>query len=110
MPSLTNFELAVVFRSTISDVRDLFHTFDLTGNGYIDLVDLKNAATMLGIPFANDHEARKIFQLINTHDDGKITEDEFVAWWNSTTRDNLKKNIGERFIRHHVTTSPKPVQ
>jgi len=91
---------------TISDVRDLFHTFDMAGHGYIDLIDLKNAATMLGAPFTNDAEARRIFERINTHHDGKITEDEFVAWWNSTTRDKLKKNIGERFIRRHVTQKP----
>lgn len=78
----------------------------MTGNGYIDLVDLKHAATMLGFPFANDSEARRAFERINTHHDGKITEDEFVAWWNSTTRDKLKRNIGERFIKTRVTQKP----
>lgn len=88
---------------TVSDVRDLFHTFDLGGHGYIDAIDLRNAAKMLGFPFQSKSEAERTFKNINKNKDGKITEDEFVAWWNSTTQDRLKKNIGEKFIKREAT-------
>jgi len=55
---------------------------------------------MLGLPFVNDAEAHRLFKRINTHHDGKITEEEFVAWWNSNTRDSFKKKFGERFIKN----------
>lgn len=95
------------FDRTISDVRDLFHTFDMTKNGYIDIVDLKEAAAMLGIPFSSDAETKKTFEHIDTNGDGKITEDEFVSWWNSTTKDKLKKDIGELFIKKRMTLKPE---
>lgn len=84
--------------STISDVRDLFNMFDANGNGYIDLTELKGAAKMIGFPFKNDDEAKKVFMRIDEDNDGRITEDEFVKWWNGKSQDTLKKNLGEKFL------------
>lgn len=83
---------------TVSDVRDLFYMFDSAGNGYIDLAELKGAAEMVGIPFKNENEAKKTFEMIDKDMDGKITENEFVDWWDSKTQDKLKKNLGEKFL------------
>ena len=83
--------------STVSDVRDLFRTFDTAGNGYIDLAELQGAAKMLGLPFKDSGAAMKTFEQINKNKDGKITEEEFVAWWDQSN-DKFKKNLGEKFL------------
>jgi len=83
--------------STVSDVRDLFHTFDVSENGYIDVTEFQDVATkILG---QSKEEAAKTFTKIDTKKKGKIYEEEFVAWWNDRRRhDKLKSKIAEHFL------------
>jgi glycerol-3-phosphate dehydrogenase len=83
------------FISTVSDVRDLFQTFDVGDTGYIDLTEFKDVAKMLGL---SDDEASRTFKKIDKNKNGKITEDEFIDWWNHRSRDKLKVKLGEHFL------------
>ena len=51
----------------------------------------------LGFPYSNDKEALRSFKKIDANGSGKITEDEFISWWQSSKRDKLKSNLDEKF-------------
>jgi glycerol-3-phosphate dehydrogenase len=67
---------------TIQNTRDLFKTFDVDKSGFIDFDELKLCVKFLGFPFKNDEEAMEEFNRIDKEGNGKISEDDFVAWWN----------------------------
>ena len=75
------------------DVRDLFNTFDHGKNGYIDFTEFKTMVEVLGFPFPNEKAAMKTFKKIDTKADGKITEDEFTKWWQSSRKDELRLRL-----------------
>jgi hypothetical protein len=82
--------------STIQDVRDLFRSMDHAGNDYIDFVEFKGCLEALGIPFPNDKAAMKQFKKLDKDSNGKIYEEEFISWWQGSSSDKLKKNLGEK--------------
>lgn len=65
----------------LNTVREVFEKMDLGSTGYIDLTEFMDCCTMLGMPFTNQQKAKKAFDAIDLKGDGKIDEDEFVAWW-----------------------------
>ena len=83
--------------ATVSDVQDLFHTFDVGDTGYIDLTEFKDVAKMAGL---SEDEAVRTFQKIDkkNNNNGKITEDAFMSWWNERSRDKLKTKLGQHFL------------
>jgi glycerol-3-phosphate dehydrogenase len=96
--------------STVTDLVDLFRTFDADGTGYIDLAELKDVVKMLGFPFESEKEAERTFKQIDKNGDGKITEDEFVAWWHDDRKKSkLRAKLGEqfKFSADKLGTGPK---
>lgn len=83
---------------TVNDLHDLFKTIDVSGNGYIDLEELKGMVKMLGFPFKDNDEALQAFKKIDANANGKITYDEFVQWWNDRKHDKLRAQLGEQFL------------
>ena len=47
--------------------------------------ELNDAAIKLGFPFKNNDELKAKFAEIDTNGNGKISEMEFVEWWNKAT-------------------------
>lgn len=72
---------ALELSKEVKNVREVFEKMDLSNNGYIDFTEFTDCCTMLGMPFKNEQAAKKAFQSIDLNADGKIHEDEFVAWW-----------------------------
>ena len=51
--------------SQAKTVRDVFVKMDLGGNGFIDLTEFIDCCAMLGIPFKNRKDAKKVFDTID---------------------------------------------
>ena len=88
------------FLETVQDANDLFVAFDVDKSGYIDFNELKMCVKFLGFPFANDEEAMKEFKMIDKNGNGKITQEEFVDWWN----EEKNKEFRKRLDRYRITT------
>lgn len=84
--------------ATVTDIRALFESFDRDGNGYIDFEEMKSMAKILGSPFKSEDEAMTTFKRMDTDNNGKIYEEEFVRWWHdSGPDDKLRKTLGNQF-------------
>ena len=61
-------------------IKAVFDAFDKDNSGFIDLVELRAVATELGadIPEGDVH---LIMKELDTNKDGKISLEEFTAWW-----------------------------
>ena len=81
---------------TVSDVKELFRTFDHSENGYIDLTDFKDVTMMLGFPFDNDKHALRAFKRLDTNNDGRVSEADFVNWWQKSSRDELRQKLDKK--------------
>jgi glycerol-3-phosphate dehydrogenase len=81
-------EKAELSAPTATDLSSIFATLDLDGNGYIDLQEFKRAAMQIGCPFSDTAEAQRAFDEIDTHRDGRISEDDFIEWWSVTGPDD----------------------
>jgi len=68
--------------ATYTDLRDIFGLLDDDKNGYLDERELGNAAQLLGFPFKTAVELKAAFKAIDKDGNGKITEQEFIEWWN----------------------------
>ena len=62
-------------------IEEVFHSFDVNNTGYICYDELKLCMKHFGAPFKSEEEAHSTFNSIDKNGDGKITEDEFMAWW-----------------------------
>lgn len=67
-------------------IEEVFHSFDVNKSGYIDYDELKLCMKHFGAPFKDEEEASITFKAIDKNGDGKITEDEFLAWWTRLQR------------------------
>ena len=68
----------------VTDLRSLFRALDLDENGYLDEREMAQAAERLGFPFESDAAAKAAFAKLDAkgRGDGRISEDDFIAWWN----------------------------
>jgi deoxyhypusine synthase len=71
------------------DLRDLY--IDRIYDTYIDEEELNKAATMLGFPFRNKEHLKAKFKEIDADGNGKITETEFIEWWNTRSTKGTRK-------------------
>lgn len=67
-------------------IEEVFHSFDVNKSGYIDYDELKLCMKHFGAPFKDEEEASITFKAIDKNGDGKITQDEFLAWWTRLQR------------------------
>lgn len=71
----------------------MFHSIDTDANGYIDENELERAATKLGFPFKTKGELKAAFTQIDKDGNGRITEGEFIEWWNASAMDSFSKKL-----------------
>jgi len=82
---VANKKSATLRQATYTDLHEVFVMLDTDGSGYLDMKELNNAAIKLGFPFKNNDELKAKFAEIDTNGNGKISEMEFVEWWNKAT-------------------------
>jgi len=76
--------------ATFTDLHEVFKALDADGSGYLDMSELNMAAIKLGFPFKNQAECKAKFAEIDTNGNGRISEQEFIEWWNRATPESKK--------------------
>jgi len=79
----------------VKSVQGVFSTLDSGKTGYIDLTEFADCCKILGIPFASDKDAKKMFEQIDLNRNGKIDEHEFMTWWEKDS--GLKTKLANKF-------------
>ena len=74
---------------TYTDLMDIFQSLDTDGSGYLDEKELSAAATKLGFPFKDTAELKATFKSIDKDGNGRITDNEFIEWWNKSSMDDF---------------------
>jgi len=72
-------------QATVTDLHEVFIGQDKAASGYMDVKQLNAASIQLGFPFRNDKHLKDKFAEIDTNSKGRISELEFVEWWNKVT-------------------------
>jgi len=76
---------AKIRSATFTDLHEVFTSLDKEGSGYLDMSKLNKAAVQLGFPFRNQAELKAKFAEIDINGNGRISEMEFIEWWNKAT-------------------------
>ena len=85
----------VALARQVENVRHVFEQFDRDNTGYIDLTEFLDTCKILGLPFKDRREAKKVFDTIDINSNGKIDEDEFALWWERGGR--IQAQLAEKF-------------
>lgn len=67
--------------ATYRDVVDVFKAIDVDGSGFLDRTEMGQLSVALGFPLT-EKEVDLAFVDMDTSRDGRVTMDEFEAWWN----------------------------
>ncbi|KAL0484985.1 calmodulin [Acrasis kona] len=63
----------------LDEMRQVFKVFDINGDGFVSISEMKNIMSKLGLGIMmNEDELRSLFKLVDKDDDGHINFDEFV--------------------------------
>jgi len=81
--------------ATLTDLHEVFEGLDKARTGYLDLQKFNTASIKLGFPFKNNDDLKKNFEAIDINGRGRISELEFIEWWNRATpsQDKLAKKF-----------------
>lgn len=81
------------FLDHVENVGDLFKAFDVNKTGFIDLNEFKLCVKFLGFHFESEQDIGKEFNIIDRNGDGKISEEEFVKWWNQDKKSEFRMSL-----------------
>ena len=62
------------------------------------------AAQRLGFPFKDQSELHATFAKIDANGNGRVSETEFITWWNGksdTKRDQLRRELARKYTVDH---------
>lgn len=78
--------LRVIIAASTKSIEQIFNEFDEDGNGYVTLVEFRNAIRRLGLGITS-REIDTLMQRIDTNGDGKIDYQEFAAKFKDNSYD-----------------------
>jgi len=81
---IANKKNAKLKTATFTDLHEIFLSIDTDKSGYIEEGELEKAASKLGFPFASKAELKAKFIEIDKDGNGRISEAEFIEWWNNS--------------------------
>lgn len=84
---------AILKAATFTDLHDVFCSIDLDNSGYIDEAELEKASIKLGFPMRSKEELKQRFKEIDTDGNGRISEAEFIEWWNGSNAEKARKKL-----------------
>ena len=79
--------------ATFTDLHEVFVSIDKDASGYVDMGELEKASVKLGFPFRNKAHLAEKFKEIDTDNNGKISESEFIEWWNGRHSEKSRKKL-----------------
>jgi len=77
---------------TYEDIMDIFKAIDTDGSGYLDTNEVREISIRLGFPLS-DTQMKEAFEEMDADHNGKVTTEEFIAWWNHSKNDTLRNKI-----------------
>jgi glycerol-3-phosphate dehydrogenase len=84
---------ALLKSATFTDLHEVFVSIDKDKSGYIDMEELNSASIKLGFPMRSKADLTAKFNEIDTDGNGKISEAEFVEWWNGRHSEEYAKKL-----------------
>ena len=105
-------EIKIMFSGSSESIEKSAKADAVTLTGMMSVegfTEFKNVVKALGVPFANDKAAMASFQKMDKAGNGKITENDFIAWWKSSSfRDSLKTTLARRYSLTNVKLGDGP--
>jgi len=116
---IENYQNNIIGATNKYDLKQIFKILDSDNNGYIDIKEMYQAASMLGIDVSHSsdgdedgqvtpstkqqNELKEMFEIMDVNNTGRITEQEFIAGWLNTKDDIILKN--QLKMKFNVTVS-----
>jgi hypothetical protein len=75
----------------VEECREVFEQFDADHSGYIDKAELATLAAHLG-EVLDEEELEDALRAMDKSKDGRVTFDEFMAWWRAPNREPKSKS------------------
>ncbi|GMH60117.1 hypothetical protein TrST_g8364 [Triparma strigata] len=82
--------------ATFRDIIEIFNAIDEDGSGFLDRTEVEHAATKLGFPMSAE-ELNAAFDEMDTSHDGRVSLEEFEAWWNGADDGGLREKMHNEF-------------
>ena len=79
--------------ATFTDLHEIFLSIDADASGYIDEGELDKAAKKLGFPFKSKDHLKEKFKEIDSDNNGRISETEFIEWWNGRSAQDFETKL-----------------
>jgi Ca2+-binding EF-hand superfamily protein len=80
--------------ATYKDASDIFDAIDTDGNRYLDLTEVGEIATVLGLPLSKE-ELVVAFSEMDKLGTGRVTLETFALWWNHDSCSVLRKQLAK---------------
>lgn len=78
--------------ATYEEIKDVFKAIDTDGNGFLDRTEVGEIASVLGFPLSED-ELSVAFDAMDKNRNGRVSLDEFEAWWNHASDTTFHKQL-----------------
>jgi len=91
--------------AAVESPEKLFAALDRDLNGYIDVHEVAEAASILGLSMS-DEEVCKVFRQMDTEDRGRIGVNEFKSWWSRFIKSKRYEKMILELEGHGTETVP----
>lgn len=83
---------SVLREATYEEIKDVFQAIDTDGNGFLDRTEVGEIASVLGFPLSEE-ELSVAFDEMDENRNGRVSLDEFKAWWNHASDTTFHKQL-----------------
>jgi hypothetical protein len=87
---------SVLRTSNYRDLKDIFKALDSDRSGFLDEIEIGQAAKALGFPMTPE-ELDEAFRGMDTTGDGRVKLEEFETWWKDEAQSPLRLELQKDF-------------